>query len=79
MASIEVPDGITFANLSLWCEVTDHAFSAKDPDMVVMNYQGQTRLSCGQCAGGLFSVPTDADVRNSGKKVRGAVETRVDT
>lgn len=58
MANIEdILDQIDPENLALWCEITDHSFSAKDPDKVIMNYRGEKRLSCGPCAGGIFSIP----------------------
>lgn len=57
--AMELPEGIQPENLSLWCEITGHSFSAKDEGMVTMQHKGKSRLSCGDCAMGLFSLPTD--------------------
>jgi hypothetical protein len=67
----EFPDGIGFVNLALWCEITEHSFSAKDEDKVVMNYRGQKRLSCGPCAAGIFSIPEPP----SKSQVRGTLDS----
>lgn len=78
MDDSEFPDGIGFENLALWCEITEHAFSAKDEDKVVMNYRGKKRLACGPCAGGIFSIPEPPSGNGPQKTVRAALDTRAD-
>jgi hypothetical protein len=44
-------------NQALWCEITHHAFSAKDPDMMFVKLRGENKLGCGKCTGALFQGP----------------------
>jgi hypothetical protein len=54
-------------NQALWCEIKDHAFSAKDTDKMFVRQRGESKLGCGPCTRVIFQSPESAAISEGTK------------